>query len=181
MNTKKVVACLQALGFNPSEKSFDDRLKLQKIIYLLTLKGIDTGFAYGLYVRGPYSPSLAHDFLGNPEEYSAKPAEDTLTKRDHKIIDEFKETFELRPGILEAAATYAYYVKEEKMNAWDATKAVKKLKPFLSEAQVAVGTNNAKRFLFPPSKQAIKEMLEEFAPLEQAAAEDLVKHLDEKR
>lgn len=42
-------------------KKFTERLVLQKRIYLLQLFGIDLGYRYNWYIRGPYSPSLADD------------------------------------------------------------------------------------------------------------------------
>ncbi len=38
--------------------SFENRLKLQKIIYLLQASGINLGFQFSLYINGPYSPDL---------------------------------------------------------------------------------------------------------------------------
>jgi uncharacterized protein YwgA len=40
---------------------FDDRLKLQKTVYLLQAFGIFLGYNFNWYLRGPYSPGLAHD------------------------------------------------------------------------------------------------------------------------
>ncbi|MDU1911928.1 hypothetical protein [Fusobacterium sp.] len=44
-----------------SNESFEDRLISQKKIYLLESLGIDLGYKYNWYTRGPYSPSLAID------------------------------------------------------------------------------------------------------------------------
>jgi len=43
---------------NVSVDDFNDRLRLQKIVYLAREIGFDCGFAFDWYVRGPYSPSL---------------------------------------------------------------------------------------------------------------------------
>lgn len=39
-------------------QSFSSRLLVQKKIYLLQLFGVDLGFRYGWYIRGPYCPAL---------------------------------------------------------------------------------------------------------------------------
>ena len=39
--------------------NFDGRLSYQKTIYLLQELGLNFGFSYGWYKRGPYSPSAA--------------------------------------------------------------------------------------------------------------------------
>lgn len=45
-------------------KGFDNRLILQKRIYLMQLFGIDLGYRYNWYMHGPYSPSLTEDAFG---------------------------------------------------------------------------------------------------------------------
>jgi uncharacterized protein YwgA len=44
--------------------SFQDRLKLQKTVYLLQAFGIFLGYNFNWYVYGPYSPGLASDAFG---------------------------------------------------------------------------------------------------------------------
>ena len=174
-DTHKVVACLKQIGFKPSEKSFQDRLMLQKIVYLLTAKGVDTGVTYGLYVRGPYSPALTRDFFNNAREYAAQKTDYELPAKEKAIVEEFKQTFDLNPGTLEAAATYAYFIREKKLDSESATAALKKLKPFLTQAQIAVGTSRAKQFLFPPTREEIAEMKKEMQAWQDASDADFVK------
>ena len=47
-----------------SKESFDDRLVCQKKIYLLQSLGVDLGYTYNWYIRGPYSPTLT-DYIYN--------------------------------------------------------------------------------------------------------------------
>ncbi len=54
--------CLSILGLSrPDMEDFDERLRLQKIVYLLWAHGISLGYGFNWYVRGPYSPKLASD------------------------------------------------------------------------------------------------------------------------
>lgn len=54
--------CLSILGLSrPDMEDFDERLRLQKIVYLLWAYGISLGYGFNWYVRGPYSPKLASD------------------------------------------------------------------------------------------------------------------------
>ena len=54
--------CFHILGLErPNMKKFDDRLRLQKIVYLLRGYGIHLGYGFNWYVHGPYSPKLADD------------------------------------------------------------------------------------------------------------------------
>lgn len=40
---------------------FDDRLILQKVVYLLQESGLEMGYRYHWYLRGPYSTGLTDD------------------------------------------------------------------------------------------------------------------------
>ena len=42
-------------------EEFDDRLLLQKIVYMLQKAGINFGYYFSWYLRGPYSAGLAKD------------------------------------------------------------------------------------------------------------------------
>ena len=47
--------------------NFSDRLKLQKIIYLIQESGIGLGYNFRLYLHGPYSTRLAKDGFNMPQ------------------------------------------------------------------------------------------------------------------
>ena len=52
--------------------TFEQWLKSQKIQYLAQLFGVSLRYQYNLYIRGPYSPALAHD-LYQIKEVNIKP------------------------------------------------------------------------------------------------------------
>ena len=52
---------LDALGLPLCLDSFDDRMRLQKTIYLCQQTGVYLGYRYNWYLRGPYSPDLTRD------------------------------------------------------------------------------------------------------------------------
>jgi len=52
---------LDALGLPLSLSTFDDRLILQKTISIAQVAGVDLGYHFHWYLRGPYSPSLTRD------------------------------------------------------------------------------------------------------------------------
>lgn len=172
-NLAKAIAFFKAVGFERlSLNSFSDKVIAQKVIYLLQLKGVKLDFNYNLYLRGPYSPELAKEMYAHQSKVEKLETTITLSARENAEAREFKETFGLKPSILEAAATYSYFRSAEGQSALDALKNTKKQKPFLSETQIALGTNGAKRFLFPPSKEDIEDMKKEFAVWERAGIED---------
>jgi len=60
MREKKLYSYLKAIGTdNLDMDNFNYRLKLQKYIYLLQESGVNLGFRFRYYIRGPYSPDLA--------------------------------------------------------------------------------------------------------------------------
>lgn len=179
-NAEKVIAILKAIGFSPKIGNFEDRLKLQKIVYLLQKKGLTTGYHYDLNVRGPYSNELTKEYFQLHRDFDSLNTPCKLSEKEGAWALEFKELFELNSGILEAAATYAYFVLDRHLSALEALKTLKSLKPYLTDTQVALGTNKAKQFVIPPSEKDIAEMKAEFAPLELASAMDLEKNLNEK-
>lgn len=52
---------IDSLGLSFSIDSFDNRLILQKAIYLAQAAGVNLGYYYHWYLYGPYSPSLTRD------------------------------------------------------------------------------------------------------------------------
>ncbi|MEX2309722.1 MAG: hypothetical protein WD738_19270 [Pirellulales bacterium] len=52
---------MDALGLPLSVGSFDDRLILQKIVVIAQIAGVDLGYHFHWYLRGPYSPALTRD------------------------------------------------------------------------------------------------------------------------
>jgi uncharacterized protein YwgA len=61
MPSVKLLTYLELVGQQLKLKLFEDRLALQKVTYLLQEAGVDLGYTFTWYVRGPYSPSLTRD------------------------------------------------------------------------------------------------------------------------
>ncbi len=62
-STRELNGVLNRIGnFDPSQfkDDFDSRLVLQKTIYLLQAFDLNLGYQFNWYLRGPYSPDLAH-------------------------------------------------------------------------------------------------------------------------
>lgn len=52
-------------------KEFENRLKLQKLVYIAKFFEIDLGYSFSDYLRGPYSPELADDYFKLSEKWYA--------------------------------------------------------------------------------------------------------------
>jgi hypothetical protein len=170
----KVLACLKGLGMrSPSTDHFEDKLIIQKAVYLLQLKGVRTGFGFNLYVRGPYSPALTTELYLHKRELRDLETTTRLSKRDAEAVQELRELTGLKPSLLEVAATYAYFAFEQGRDPLTATKGVRAMKGFYPEAQIALGISHAKRFLFEPTEADIEDMKREHEALERASLHDL--------
>lgn len=64
MDTPIIALKLLLDGLNVSNEigTVADRKRLQKAVYLGQVKGVDLGYRYGWYLKGPYCPSLARDY-----------------------------------------------------------------------------------------------------------------------
>ncbi len=80
-----------------------------------------------------------------------------------------------RVGELCAAAAYAFFAFYEKQDPITALKSVKKLKPFYSETQIAIGVSKAKEFLFQPTEKDLSELKKELSPWQEAALGSVVR------
>ena len=59
---------LDRLGLPLKVDSFEDRLILQKAIYLAQAAGVNLGYSFSWYLRGPYCPPVADDGITVAEE-----------------------------------------------------------------------------------------------------------------
>ena len=58
----------EQLGLSSEQREFDDRLKLQKAIYLLQEAGFAFNYKFSWYIRGPYSPELTEDAFSTKDD-----------------------------------------------------------------------------------------------------------------
>ena len=88
MATKKEISMFfEHLGTEHSLETISDRIKIQKLVYLAEVFGLDTGFSFTWYVRGPYSPELTKVMFDGANGKSSGLAED----RDQTKIEELKK------------------------------------------------------------------------------------------
>ena len=86
-NFPKVLGAFKIMDFVPNIDSFEDRIIVQKSIFLLQLKELDFGYTdYDLFLRGPYSPHLTKDMFAwwkaLPEEFKNNVREETKKQRE---------------------------------------------------------------------------------------------------
>jgi uncharacterized protein YwgA len=94
------------MGWEFELHEFDDRLRLQKYIFLAPSFGFEHCYSYGMHLRGPYSPSLAQDYYSDLT--SIEPNKESIRLFDVASFVELVENKEVR--WLEVAATLRAYV-----------------------------------------------------------------------
>lgn len=64
MNTREIALklLLDSLEIPTSIKTFDDRKRVQKAVYLIQRADILLGYEFGWYIRGPYCSDLTRDY-----------------------------------------------------------------------------------------------------------------------
>ncbi|MEK6924277.1 MAG: hypothetical protein AABW54_03510 [Candidatus Micrarchaeota archaeon] len=169
-----VIACLKELGVKPRLASFEDRLVIQKVVFLLKKLGVDAGFGYGLYVRGPYSPDLTKSLYTHQTELEGLQASCRLSKREADVVNKLRELAG-KPKLLEIASTYLYLTCDLHAGEDDATRRLKELKPFFSEADVAVGVSKAKQLVFKPTAEDLAWLKKETAVWNAVSNESLAR------
>jgi len=155
---KKLIAFFKELGFAFDIARFDDRLIAQKLVCLLEMKGIDLGYSCSMYVRGPYSPDLTKDLFAFTPEFENLETGSRLNTKEKEAAGELLRIFGLKPVPLEVGATYGYYAIRQDSDPLEASRQVKRLKPFYSEAQIALGISKAKEFLYRPSPKYLEDL-----------------------
>jgi uncharacterized protein YwgA len=85
---------------------FYDRIRMQKYVKLAEAFGFDHPYEYGLYIHGPYSPSLANDYYSDPFKRWHKGDPPELTDFDAEAFGELVNDKD--HGWLEVAATIKF-------------------------------------------------------------------------
>lgn len=80
----------------PDMSVFNNRLKYQKIVYLLqSLTGLSLGYGFNWYLKGPYSSSLAHTLYFIQDSPTVYKQSQKITFKQNKEVmsklEEFKE------------------------------------------------------------------------------------------
>ena len=102
---------------NFSMEHFNDRLRFQKTVHLLQSFGIDVGYPYNWYVRGPYCPELTtvgfklKDVIGNIPDIDVEFADKDYQTRYAKF-KKFMQDKKDDPAQLEIASSICFLHNE---------------------------------------------------------------------
>jgi uncharacterized protein YwgA len=121
-------------GIELDMELFDNRIRLQKLIYILNHYGIRLGYHFTWWKYGPYSPKLTEDGYAQLEIEPKK-----LTNHDLSIIEKIKKgkMFLQDSGKAELIASYLYL--EKHLTNREQNEIIEELltrKPYLTSAQI---------------------------------------------
>jgi uncharacterized protein YwgA len=134
----RLVRVMKFFGKEIDMRSYDDRLILQKLVYILQCKGVAFDYFFGWYIRGPYSSALAADgyFIGEKKhkELGISPKEESVVKRTKELLGcsiTDSKKMEIIASLL--------FLKQKNMSLDDSgvIMALKDLKPWLTVEEIA--------------------------------------------
>ena len=130
---------MDGVGLPVNVEGFDDRLILQKAIYLAQAAGVNFGYHYRWYLRGPYCPAVADDGFAVSREIKSGYDDSQRWKLDEissgklegirKLIGTRVATQELAKK-LELLASVHFLVDKKQVSRPDSELITKKLKCF---------------------------------------------------
>lgn len=126
----------QALGI--SKDTFDDRLLSQKKVFLLQELGVNLGYSYNWYVRGPYSPDLTTYIFRNLDMLKEQDFSDyRFSEAVQGKVDAVNSLDNAKPDSLSTPSWYellasVLYIRR-KWNKTDAFASLKQYKPQYSQ------------------------------------------------
>lgn len=113
---------LDELNVDPSIVTIDDRKRIQKAVYLAQASGVDLGYRYGWYLKGPYSPRLTRDYFALDDALDDEGQDQPPTRLKTAIVqtlERLRPLFNPPPGLgvnqagwLEILASILYLSKE---------------------------------------------------------------------
>lgn len=133
---------LEALGVPTTIQRLNERKYIQKAIFLAQAAGVDLGYSYGWYLRGPYSPRLTRDYFALDEALTAGDGlgtEDVRLRKDvSERLHELRDLFQVPVGVdllgadwLELLASLRYLETTRRLHPDEADRILETEKPRL--------------------------------------------------
>lgn len=149
MNNSHIATAIAMRDLNCfSVESINDRILLQKKIYLAQDIGLPLGYGYSWYIHGPYSPDLtavAYQIVpegdSNIEKHSFKPPYNSIISKVNaleKVIDKQGLTISVVQWY-ELIASIAYWYKQGKKSEDEIEEIIHTTKPQFTKEQTKAG------------------------------------------
>lgn len=130
---------LDGLGISTQIDTLNDRKRLQKAVYLGQLSGLDLGYRFSWYIRGPYCTELARDYYDLTRNLQVSNIHVMLNERALEKLQKVRPVLD-RPdgfpledaGWLELVASYHFLRKDLTLNHHDAVTRLQERKAHLA-------------------------------------------------
>jgi uncharacterized protein YwgA len=159
-----------SLSFEDPTKdhNYETRFLLQKLTYIAKSLGMDVSYDFGLYLNGPYCPSLADDYYKNGNLVITMDSPYSLKTQEFEISQVIKNKILSHPlnqnhqsEFLEAIATILFLKQEEPDLLDDEVfQRVKEIKEYISDKILIIALNTVKMLNFK-EKYLTKDIQEE--------------------
>jgi uncharacterized protein YwgA len=140
METKQLVLkrTLETINEDLDVVGLDNRLRLQKAVYLVQAAGADLGYTYSWYIKGPYSTGLTQDYFALAENSQDDDQRNLSTAFTDKVREAAKVL--LKPKKLtaqkhewyELLASLHFMRTQEKISEANLPKMIEQRKPHLA-------------------------------------------------
>lgn len=175
---EKFVEYLRMLDIRLDPVTFESRLKLQKLAYILGELIGKIYLDFSFYIKGPYSKQLATDYYSKRFLFG-KSFPDAVTGEEAGKLKELKTSriSSLSANELEIVASLLYLEKNDEFQEDMAVNQLHLLKSYFSIDQIIAGLNELKELTYLQSnKEKLMKLLKsEMEPWEKASTDDLVK------
>jgi len=125
----------QILGKELDLDNFEEKITVQKAVYITQKLGMNFNYDFGWHVRGVYSPELTVDMYeirNKPVDYSPSPDELEIVKKLKSIESNPQKI----PKALELFSTVVYADKHRGMEGDEIPEFVKKVKPWFDDEEI---------------------------------------------
>lgn len=143
---------LDTLSISPAIDTVDDRKRIQKTVYLAQLTGLDLGYRFGWYLRGPYCASLTRDYYALADALTVEAADVENKQFSTEVtgmIRKVNPLFSTPSGVPLAQEDWLELVASlhflRKISCYDEAKSTEVLKdkkaqlaPYINQAQAAL-------------------------------------------
>jgi uncharacterized protein YwgA len=156
METKTLVLklVLDSLGVSSDITSVDDRLRVQKAVYLGQLSGVDLGYRYSWYLKGPYSTALTRDYYALEDELESGSTEHEERELKQSVLQKLERVRPLmtppwdvslkQEQWLELLASFHFLTKVSGRPKEEAVKILQRQKPHVAD-YVEIAAEKLKR------------------------------------
>lgn len=143
----KLLAYLKYLDIKPDVDNSISMFMIQNVGFLLKSMNLNVDYNFKLWMHGPYSTVLEHDYYNNMEDFNNLNTNYELIDKEKEKLDLFSETVDKDKNIIENTSMIIIMGLQYKYEEAVIEK-ISKIKAHLTKADILSGINKARKLLF---------------------------------